>query len=231
MAAKISANNNYSVLGINYLFLEFINSLFSAIYIIMSLMNYENSVDAAYSPDATILPPSFYGTMPPANQNLCETFPPSFHGTMPPENQNFGETFPPDIPDAQFQNVPMDSGAKDPERKRDEEIMNNEQQTPPVVESAQTMASSSSSINVDDLPFKFLFGPLPVSYCLLFYILSFFAFILFVLAIIGLIVMLIKPPKGFNWIMASTVVFGIILYFVVYMLYRMLFNMCSGNHV
>jgi hypothetical protein len=175
----------------------------------MLLMNHENSVDAAYSPDATILPPSF-------------------HGTMPPANQNFGV-----VPEAEFQNVPMDSGAKDPERERDEEIMNNEQQqqTPPVVESAQTMASSSSSINVDDLPFKFLFGPLPVSYCLLFYILSFFAFILFVLAIIGLIVMLIKPPKGFNWIMASTVVFGIILYFVVYMLYRMLFNMCTGNHV
>ena len=171
-------------------------------------MNYENSVDAAYSPDATILPPSFYGTMPPANQNICA------------------------VPEAEFQNVPMDSGAKDPERKRDEEKMNDEQQTPPmVIESAQTMASSSSSINVDDLPFKFLFGPLPVSYCLLFYILSFFAFILFVLAIIGLIVMLIKPPKGFNWIMASTVVFGIILYFVVYMLYRMLFNMCTGNHV
>ena len=170
-------------------------------------MNYEHSVDAAYSSDSAILPPSFYGTMPPANQNIGV------------------------VPEAEFQNVPVDSGAKDPERKRDEEIKEIEKKTPPVVESAQTMASSSSSINVDDLPFKFLFGPLPVSYCLLFYILSFFAFILFVLAIIGLIVMLIKPPKGFNWIMASTVVFGIILYFVVYMLYRMLFNMCSGNHV
>jgi hypothetical protein len=186
-----------------------------------SLLNYENTLDAAYSPDSTILPPSFQGTMPPANQN-------------------FGETFPPAIPEAQFQNVPMDSGAKDPERSRDEEIQipENEQQPTmamePVVESAQTMyssSSSSSSININDLPFKFLFGPLPVSYCLLFYILSFFAFILFVLGIIGLIVMIIKPPKGFNWIMASTVIFGIILYFVVYLLYRMLFNMCSGNHV
>jgi hypothetical protein len=178
-----------------------------------SLLNYENSLDAAYSPDATILPASFQGTMPPANQN-------------------FGETFPPAIPEAQME-APVDSGAKDPERSRDEEITYQEQiptAEQPVVESAQTMYSSSSSINIDDLPFKFLFGPLPVSYCLLFYILSFFAFILFVLGIIGLIVMLIKPPKGFNWIMASTVIFGIILYFVVYLLYRMLFNMCSGNH-
>ena len=178
-----------------------------------SLLNYENTLDAAYSPDATILPASFQGTMPPANQN-------------------FGETFPPAIPEAQVPMDPMDSGAKDPERRRDDEIKAGEEPTvQPVVESAQTMYSSSSSINIDDLPFKFLFGPLPVSYCLLFYILSFFAFILFVLGIIGLIVMLIKPPKGFNWIMASTVIFGIILYFVVYLLYRMLFNMCSGNHV
>jgi len=191
-----------------------------------SLLNYENTVEAAYSPNATILPPSFQGTMPNANQN-------------------FGETFPPSIPESQFQNVPTDSFEKNTERMRDNAVENGDQSqttpTPtvsqqPVIESAQTMdssssSSSSSSINVNDLPFKFLFGPLPVSYCLLFYILSFFAFILFVLGIVGFIVMLIKPPKGFNWIMASTVVFGIILYFVVYLLYRMLFNMCSGNHV
>jgi len=60
-----------------------------------SLLNYENTFDAAYSPDSTILPPSFQGGMPQANQN-------------------FGETFPPAIPEAQFQNVPMDSGEKDP---------------------------------------------------------------------------------------------------------------------
>ena len=105
---------------------------------------------------------------------------------------------------------------------------NFEVKTFPLVES---MYSSQSSFSPDKLPFKFLFGPLPVSYCLLFYILSFFAFILFILAIIGLIIILIRPPKGMNWTMIATVVFGIILYFVIYLLYRLLFNMCAGNNV
>jgi hypothetical protein len=72
-----------------------------------------------------------------------------------------------------------------------------------------------------------LFGPLPGKYCYLFYSLSLISFVLFILTIIGFLVLLINPGKEVTYLTLINVFYVIILYFVIYLQNRILFNMCE----
>jgi hypothetical protein len=93
------------------------------------------------------------------------------------------------------------------------------------VENMEPMENKRPSQSSTPLPF--LFGPLPPSYCYLFYVFSLLGFVLCIVAILGFIVMLVKPPKTLNWALILTVLFQILLYFVMYIQNRLFFNMCS----
>ena len=77
---------------------------------------------------------------------------------------------------------------------------------------------------------NYLFGPLDKSYCLLFYVFSVIMFILFVLAILGLVMNFVKGKR------MSMVEFGLVAYsllatFLSYLSYRLLYSMCISSNL
>ena len=70
-----------------------------------------------------------------------------------------------------------------------------------------------------------LFGPVSKKYCVLFYYLSIWAFIIYVLAVFGAIAYGIKHHMGILYYIISLIMS--MLYFVGYLQNRVLFSMCS----
>ena len=70
-----------------------------------------------------------------------------------------------------------------------------------------------------------LFGPVSKKYCVLFYYLCIWAFIIYVLAVFGAIAYGIKHHMGILYYIISLIMS--MLYFVGYLQNRVLFSMCS----
>lgn len=77
---------------------------------------------------------------------------------------------------------------------------------------------------------SYLFGPLDKSYCVLFYIFTVIAFLVFVIGLGGFIFSIAKGKK-----MSSTemflVLYSLLASFLGYLTYRLLYSMCVGSNL
>ena len=70
-----------------------------------------------------------------------------------------------------------------------------------------------------------LFGPINRDYCMYFYVLSALGLFFFALSMGGALYLGFTKGKGFDYYLAA--VMGSLVYFVIYLQNRLLFNMCS----
>ena len=77
---------------------------------------------------------------------------------------------------------------------------------------------------------NYLFGPLDKSYCLLFYVFSVIMFILFVLAILGLVINFVKG-KRMSMVELSLVAYSLLATFLSYLAYRLLYSICVSSNL
>jgi hypothetical protein len=72
-----------------------------------------------------------------------------------------------------------------------------------------------------------LFSPLSKDYCLYFYYLSVFGFVLFVFSIIAFGLPIIQKKTGYSFFLKSAMI--ALGYFIFYFQNRLLYSMCSGG--
>jgi hypothetical protein len=70
-----------------------------------------------------------------------------------------------------------------------------------------------------------LFSPLSKEYCLYFYYLSVFGFVLFIFSIIAFGITIIQKKKGYDFFLKSGMI--ALGYFIFYFQNRLLYSMCS----
>jgi hypothetical protein len=74
-----------------------------------------------------------------------------------------------------------------------------------------------------------LFGPLSKQYCIWFYGLSIFGFIILLILLLGSLIVGITKRKGIDFYILM--IFGLIPYVAIYFQNRLLYSMCVGNNV
>ncbi len=73
-----------------------------------------------------------------------------------------------------------------------------------------------------------LFAPLPKEWCGLFYILTIFSFIVFILAIVGAVNFIFTTKKLSLWMILGVIV-ALVFPFLQYISIRLLFSMCTAS--
>ena len=73
-----------------------------------------------------------------------------------------------------------------------------------------------------------LFSPLPKEWCGLFYILTVFSFLVFILAVIGSVNFIFTTKKLTLWMILGVVV-ALVFPFLQYISIRLLFSMCTAS--
>ena len=73
-----------------------------------------------------------------------------------------------------------------------------------------------------------LFSPLGKEWCGLFYVLTIFSFILFVLSIVGAVNFIFTQKKLSLWMVVGAIV-ALVLPFIQYISVRLLFSMCAAS--
>ena len=73
-----------------------------------------------------------------------------------------------------------------------------------------------------------LFGPIGKKYCLYFWALSVFGFAMIVITVLGVVLTTVKTRK-LDWKVVGVSLYSVLMFAVVYLQNRLLFNMCSNS--